>query len=246
MSASAAVLRTEARLFGREPGSLFWILVFPTLLMTILGLIPSFREADEALGGRRVIDVYVPVAVLLASIMAALQAMPPVLTGYREHGILRRMSATPVRPMSLLAAQIALHGAAALVSTALVLAVGRIAFGVALPGQLPGYVLALLLTMGCALALGSLVCALSRTTKIASVIGSVVFFPAMFTAGVWVPVQAMPETLQRIVELTPFGAASQALDEAATGGWPAWTHLGVMALWAVLLTGVAARRFKWE
>ncbi|MDQ0793900.1 hypothetical protein QFZ58_002388 [Streptomyces sp. B1I3] len=88
----AAVLRTETRLFLREPGSLFWILVFPAALLTVLGLIPSFREDDDALGGRAVIDLYVPVAVLLAMIMAGLQAMPPVLTGYRERGILRSVS----------------------------------------------------------------------------------------------------------------------------------------------------------
>jgi hypothetical protein len=143
--ASAALLKSEARLFGREPGSLFWIVVFPTVLLTILGLIPSFREADASIGGRRVIDLYVPVAVLLAIIMAGLQAMPPILTGYRERGILRRMSTTPVRPASLLTAQIVLHGAAALCSAVLAMAVGRVAFGVALPEQLFGYALALVL-----------------------------------------------------------------------------------------------------
>ncbi len=101
----------------------------------ILGFVPSFTEADDNLGGRRVIDLYVPVSVLLAMIMAGLQAMPPVLTAYRERGILRRMSTTPVRPSALLTAQIALHGAAALGSAALVVVVGRIGYGVALPGQ---------------------------------------------------------------------------------------------------------------
>lgn len=243
---SVAVLRSETRLFLREPGSLFWILVFPTVLMTVLGLIPSFREHDDALGGRRVIDLYVPVAVLLAMIMAGLQAMPPVLTGYRERGILRRMSTTPVRPSALLGAQMALHGAAALGSALLVMVVGRIAFGVRLPGQPLGYLLALLLAVACVLALGSLVCAVSRTTKISAAIGSVVFFPMMFTAGVWVPVQAMPGTLRRIVQVTPFGAASQALDRAASGAWPSWACLGVMVLWAAALAAVAARTFRWE
>ncbi|MEU1432749.1 ABC transporter permease [Streptomyces sp. NPDC005775] len=241
-----AVLRSEARLFLREPGSLFWILAFPTVLMTILGLIPSFREHDDALGGRRVIDLYVPVAVLLAMIMAGLQAMPPVLTGYRERGILRRMSTTPVRPSALLGAQIALHGAAALGSTLLVMAVGRIAFGVRLPGQPYGYLLALLLAVACVLGLGALVCAVSRTTKISAAIGSVVFFVMMFTAGVWVPVQTMPDTVRRIVQVTPFGAASQALDRAATGAWPSWAYLGVVALWTVLAAVAAIRTFRWE
>ncbi|WEH35990.1 ABC transporter permease [Streptomyces sp. AM 4-1-1] len=245
-SPAVAVLRCEARLFLREGGSQFWILVFPTVLMTILGLVPSFRHADDGLGGRRVIDLYVPVAVLLAMIMAGLQAMPPVLTGYRERGILRRMSTTPVRPAALLTAQIVLHGAAALCSTALVTAVGRLAFGVRLPGQPFGYALALLLATGSVLALGATLCALSRTTKGATAVGTVAYLVTMFTAGVWAPVQTMPDPLRQIVQLTPFGAASQALSRAASGDWPGWACLGVMALWTALLTVLAARTFRWE
>ncbi|MET9294902.1 ABC transporter permease [Streptomyces sp. NPDC003077] len=245
-SASVAVLRAEARLFAREPGALFWIVLFPSLLLTILGLIPSFREVSADLGGRRVVDLYVPVVVLLAVVTAGPQAMPPVLTGYRERGILRRMSTTPVRPRTLLTAQFALHGAATLVSAALAMAIGRIAFGVALPEQPAGYVLALLVTTASALALGALVCSVARTQKMASTLGSAVFFPAMFTAGVWIPVQAMPETLRSIVHLTPFGAASEALNRAAGGAWPAWTDLGVTGLWAVLLGAAAVRWFRWE
>lgn len=245
-SPSLAVLKYETRLFLREPGSLFWILVFPAVLMTILGLVPSFRHPDDALGGRRVIDLYVPVAVLLAMIMAGLQAMPPVLTGYRERGILRRMSTTPVRPSALLTAQIALHGGAALGSAVLVMAVGRIAFDVRLPGQPVGYLLALLQAAASVLSLGAVVSALSATTKVSAAVGSVVYLAMMFTAGVWVPVQAMPDTLRRIVQCTPFGAASQALDRAASGGWPSWAHLGVMALWTALLAAAATRWFRWE
>lgn len=246
VSATRAVLRTEARLFAREPAALFWVMASPTVLLVILGLVPSMREASPDLGGRRAIDLYVPVAVLFALIMAGLQAMPPVLAGYRERGILRRMSATPVRPAALLTAQLVLHAAAALLSALLVIAVGRAAFGVALPGNLPGYLGALLLAVAGALALGAAVCALSRTQKIATAVGTAVFFPTMFTAGVWVPVQAMPDTLRRIVEFSPYGAASRALDEATRGGWPSPVALGVMALWAVALTATAIRSFRWE
>jgi ABC-2 type transport system permease protein len=246
MSASVAVLKSEARLLRRELGGLFWMVGFPSLLVTILDLIPSFRVVEDAFGGRRLIDLYVPVAVLSAIIVTGAQVMPPVITGYRERGILRRMSVTPIRPLSVLTAQIVLHAAAALGSAVLVLTVGRLAYKVALPGQLLGYVVALLLAILSALALGATISAVSRTTKISSAIGSIVFFPMMFTAGVWAPVQVMPDTLQRIVQLTPFGAASQALDQAAAGHWPDWSHLGVTALWAAALVGVAARWFKWE
>ena len=36
-SPGRAVLRTETRLFLREPGALFWIIAFPTVLVVILG-----------------------------------------------------------------------------------------------------------------------------------------------------------------------------------------------------------------
>ncbi|MEU3741123.1 ABC transporter permease [Streptomyces sp. NPDC032198] len=244
--AFAAVLKAELRLFRREPGALFWIMAFPTILLVILGSIPDFREPSDSLGGLRMIDAYVPVTVLLSLIMAGLQAMPPLITGYRERGILRRMSATPVRPAAVLGAQMGIHGAAALVSALLSLTVGRAVFDVPLPRQAFGYVLALLLAILCGLALGALVSALARTTKAATAIGSAVFFPTMFSAGVWLPVQAMPDTLAHIVEATPLGAASQALGDAAAGDWPGLVHLGVLALWTVALTAGASRWFRWE
>ncbi|MFJ7147057.1 ABC transporter permease [Streptomyces sp. NPDC100445] len=243
---NTAVLRTEFRLFRREPAAVFWIFLFPTLLLVILGSIPSFRHHDPAMDGLRPIDAYVPIAVLIALIMSGVQSLPQALTGYRERGILRRMSVTPVRPSVLMSAQMTVQGTIALASALLALVVGRVAFHVALPEQPAGYLLALLLASAAALALGNVVSALSRTTKIAGAVGSAVFFPMMFCAGVWLPVRSMPHVLARVVQLTPFGAAARALDQAAAGDWPGWTHLGVLALWTVLLTAAAARWFRWE
>ncbi|MDF5757019.1 ABC transporter permease [Spongiactinospora sp. TRM90649] len=246
MTGAGAVLRAEARLFAREPSAIFWIIAFPPLLLGILGLIPSFQVADPGLGGRRVIDLYMPVAALLGAIMAGIQAMPPVLTGYREQGILRRMSTTPVRPSALLNAQMVLHGAAALVACALVVAVGGILYGVRPTGHLPGSLLVLLLTILCALALGAAISAVTPNTKVSTAVGTIIFFPAMFSVGVYVPIQVLPETMRRVIEFTPFGAATQALDEAAGGSWPGLAHIVVMLTWTVVLSAAAARWFRWE
>ncbi len=243
---AAAVVRTEARLFTREPGALFWILLFPVVLLLILGLVPPFREADPALGGRRVIDLYVPIMVLLSMIVAGVQTMPAVLSSYRERGILRRLSVTPARPVTILLAQIVIHAAAVAVSVVLALVVGRVVFGVAFPEQPWGYALAVLLTLAAALSMGAAIAAVSPSTRIAQTIGTIVFFPMMFCAGVWLPVQTMPDLLQRIVEVTPFGAASEILDQAARGEWPSAGGMAVVALWAVALTAVAVRWFRWE
>ena len=187
-----------------------------------------------------------PVAVLVGMIVAGVQSMPTGLTGYREQGILRRMSTTPVRPSALLSAQMLVHALAAVLSALLALAVGRFAYDVRLPQQPYGYLLALVLAVLVALALGSVIAAVSRTVKIAGAVGTAVSFPMLFCAGVWLPVQAMPDVLADVVGLTPFGAAAQALNDAMVGDWPGWTHLGVTAGWTVVLSVVAARWFRWE
>ncbi|MGI5157539.1 ABC transporter permease [Microbispora sp. CA-102843] len=246
MSASIAVLKAEGRLFRREPGSVFWILVFPLLLLVILGLVPSFREAGPAPGGVRPIDLYLPVAVLLGVILAGLTSLPPTLTAYREKGILRRMSTTPVRPAALLAAQVIVHGAAALAGGIVIIATGRLLYGVALPANPPAYALTLVLVTLIALVSGALIAALSRTAKASTTTATIVFFPAAFTAGVYVPAQSMPKALQRVVEFTPFGAASQALDQASAGIWPALPHLAIILVWIFVLAGASIRWFRWE
>ncbi|MFE0421785.1 ABC transporter permease [Streptomyces sp. NPDC058953] len=244
-SPRAAVLRSEIRLYRRDPSNIVSI-VFPPVLLLILGLVPMFQEVDDDLDGLRIIDLYVPVVVLISLITAALQIFPPILTGYRELGILRRMSTTPVRPSTLLAAQIWLNGVTALISAALCLVVGRLAFDVALPREVGGYVLALLLAAAANLAIGALIAALARTAKHATGIGTAVYFPALFCTGLWIPVRAMPDALAGIVEFTPFGAAALALDRAATGDWPDWFHLVVLVLWAAVASAAAVRWFRWE
>src|SRR5690349_15377844 len=91
--------RVELTLAIRDPMFAFFVLLFPTVLVGILGFIPSFREPSADLGGLRVIDVYVGIAVVLSLAMIGIQVLPATLAGYRERGILRRFATTPVKPV---------------------------------------------------------------------------------------------------------------------------------------------------
>ncbi|MFW6776008.1 ABC transporter permease [Nocardioides sp. CPCC 205120] len=240
------VTATELRLFVRDPGTTFWILGFPTALLCILGAIPSFREPNADQGGQSVVDLYVPVVVLLTVIVASVQSMPATLSTYREQGILRRLRATPVSPAALLRAQVVLHLSAVAVGAATAVAVARLVLDVPLPQHLAGWLLALVLAAAAAFALGALVSAVAPTARVSQTIGTLVFFPLMFTAGVWLPVQTMPGLLQDVVLLTPLGAAARGLNDAATGSWPQLVDLAVTGGWAVVLTALAVRCFRWE
>lgn len=245
-SPAVAMLRTEARLMLREPGTMFWIVLFPTILLSILGAIPSFREPDETLGGIRVIDLYVPIAILLSAIMASLMSMPAVISGYRENQVLRRYATTPARPTHILMAQWIIHGAGILAGSVLAVAVGRIVFDVALPGAPLTYLGLFVLAVLANLSMGGLISGLAPSSKASAAIGTVVFFPTMFTAGVWVPVTVLPGLLGDLVALTPNGAAVLALDEAAAGRAPDLLHVLVLLAWTFGLGALAARYFRWE
>ncbi|MGF9754205.1 ABC transporter permease [Microvirga sp. 0TCS3.31] len=245
-SPTGAVVRTEARLFGRELGSLFWILLFPTILLLIIGLVPDYRTPEDDLGGQRVIDLYASVCVILAMIMASIMAMPPVIAGYRESGVLRRMRTTPMHPASLLGAQVGLHAAAVLGSIVLALGSARLVYDVPLPRDMLWYAVSLVLATAAAFSIGAIVTAVSANTRVVQTVGTIVFFPMMFTSGVWLPVQGMGGWLHDIVVATPLGAAAEALNDSLVGRTPDLADLAVMAAWAAVLSLVAVRRFRWE
>ncbi|KAA1419806.1 ABC transporter permease [Mumia zhuanghuii] len=245
-SPAVAMLRTEGRLMLREPGAMFWIVFFPTILLCVLGAIPSFREVSDDLGGVRVIDLYVPIVVLLSAIMASLQSMPAVISGYRENLVLRRYATTPARPTQILMAQWVIHGAGILAGSILAVTVGRLVFDVSLPGSPIAYLGIFVLAVLANLSTGGLISGLAPSTKASAAIGTVVFFPTMFTAGVWVPVTVLPGLLGDVIALTPNGAAALALDEAAAGRMPDMLHVLVLLAWTVGLGALAARYFRWE
>ena len=128
----------------------------------------------------------------------------------------------------------------------LVALVSHFAFSVALPQQLGGFVLAMLLTLAAMLSLGTLVAAVAPTQRIAAAVGSLLFFPLMFFAGLWVPQAAMGTGLRDISHYSPLGAAVPAVQNAIAGHWPGTVHLLVLAGYAVVLCAAAARLFRWE
>lgn len=200
MSRLAKLTLTEAKLFWRDPTGWFFALAFPPLLLVILGSVPAFREPDAGLGGLRVIDLYVPILVGFVLAMLAISVFPNYLATYREKGILRRLSVTPVQPSRLLQAQLAMGLAMALGAVVLVMGIGAVVFGTALPAQPLGFLVAVVLAAGALYAVGLLVAAVAPTGKAAAGIGTVLWLPIMFFAGLWAPREAMPDTLNRIGE----------------------------------------------
>jgi ABC-2 type transport system permease protein len=241
-----AMTRTELRLMLREPIIFFWCIAFPALVLIILGAIRSDRRPSAHYGGASLVSVYVPILVSFAIGMVALNALPPQLSAYRERGVLRRLRTTPVGALRLVAAQLAVFLLIALCSTLLLLAIGRLAFGVGLPDRWALYLVELALTIAAMLALGVLIASLAPSSRVANACGALVFFPMMFFAGLWLPREAMGTVLRHISDFTPLGAGVGAMQDAARGAALAPSHLIVIVVYAVVCVGLAIQSFRWE
>ncbi len=245
----SALLRltlTELKLLTRERVRAALPVAIPLILLVILGSIPSLRQPRAVYGGESFIDLYTTVLVVFGLALLALTNMPMMLADYRERGVLRRLQTTPIGPVRVLAAQLVADLAVAVIMVVLLLVVARLGFGVPLPRQLGGFVLAALLAAAALMAAGLLVAAIAPTGRVARGIGALLFYPLMFFAGLWLPIPNMPAALQHVSHATPLGAAVPALTAAAEGSWPTALQLLTMAGWAVAFGLAAARFFRWE
>lgn len=247
MSATMKLTRTESKLFVRDPISLFFGLIFPGLLLLALGyLFPGFDEPSADLDGARYIDVYGPIALVLGLATLGLVTLPPILSTYRQFGILRRLRTTPVHPARLLAAQLVVHLAVAILATVLAVLVVVSAFDAPFPERPLWFVISFLLAAASIFSLGLLVGALARTTTAGQAIGMGLYFPLLFFAGVWIPRSVMPDGLLTVSDMTPLGSAVQALEDSWFGVTPDMTNLLVMAAYAIVVGFIAVRVFRWE
>ncbi|MGC4817938.1 ABC transporter permease [Micromonospora sp. DT63] len=244
MHAFRQILRIEARLYLRDLPTLLTIVGLPTMILVVLGLIPSLREPDPNFDGQNFVNYFAPSLLVVTLAMVGVNTMPMALATYRERGVLRRLATTPAHPGALLAAQLVVALAAILASALLLIIVGRLAFRVPLPEHPLGFALAFVLGTAALLALGLLVAAVARTTKAAQALAVPLFLLTMFFGGVYLPRFLLPDAVARIGDYTPPGV--QALLDAWTGPSPQPLHLAIMAVIAVTAGAGAAKLFRWE
>ena len=239
-----ALLKTETKLLLREPLLLFWGVLFPLVLLTVMGL--AGKDPDPDLGGLSLVQTYVPVLIGFTFTVLGVSALPTALATYRERGVLKRLATTPLRPSRVLGAQVTTSAAMAAATAVLILALARIGFGVPLPREGLAFALAVVLAAASLLGIGLLIAALAPRARVAGAIGTMLFFPLMFFAGLWAPRATMGATLRDIGDYTPLGAAVQALQDATAGTWPNAGQLLVMAAYAVICAVLATRLFRWQ
>lgn len=244
ISATVVLARTEARLFLREPGTVLMALLLPTVLLAGLGAVPALREPSPTFGGQAFLAVFAPSLLGWSLAFLALQTMPAGLVAYREKGILRRLSITPVHPAVVLQVQLLLNLATAVLGMLLMTTLAITVFGITPPQHPLAFVLTFVIGTASMFAIGLLISALAPRAKAAAGIGTLALLVTQFFGGLYLPKFLLPEVVVRIGEFVPPGIGAFQSSWTGTGATP--VQLAVLAAVAVVATVAAVRFFRWE
>jgi len=222
-------------------------LIFPLMMLFLFGSIYG-NEPSPYLGGYGSVDVSVPAYTAMIIATAGLLSLTIQISMYREKGVLRRLKATPLRPQTILTAQVIVIFLMTALGMALLVIAGKIVYGLRFDGNpfdvLAGFVLSSLSFF----ALGFVLASLIPTARTAQIVAMMLTYPMIFLSGATIPLEILPETIRHYAQILPLTHVVTLLRGLWIGdGWV--EHLTeVVILAAILVTGVivSAKTFRWE
>lgn len=236
----------ETKIFTREPMGFVGTLLVPLVLFIILG---------RAFGANKPVatpEVDIPFnpAILAAVLIAlsAVQSLVAIISIYREGGILKRLRATPLSPVTIMGAQVVVKLVFTVISLALVMLAGRRLFPGVMGVNVFSFTAATLLGTFSILSLGFVLASIVPTARFAQPIGAAVLYPMLAVSGLFFPVDRFPRALQAVAFLFPTTHAVALLQGVWNGsGWGAhWVDVVALLVLFGAFTALSTRVFRWE
>ncbi|WP_426241494.1 ABC transporter permease [Nocardioides sp. LHG3406-4] len=181
--------------------------------------------------------------------MSASFGAAATLNGWRNSKLLRRLQLSPVSTTTVVAARVVVTIGVALVQMAIFLGLGVAAFGLQLTGAWPAAIPLLVVGTLCFMAIGLLAGAVAKSTEGAVNMANFIVLPMSFLSGSFFPLEGSPGWLQAVSKCLPLRWLNDGMLDVMVRGEPATAialPLAVLAGFAIVVTLVAARVFRWE
>jgi ABC-2 type transport system permease protein len=236
----------EAKIFAREPMGFIGTLVVPVVIFIVLGRalgVTSPRPTPQ-------LDLPFNPAILAAVMIAigAVQSLVAIMAIYREGGILKRLRATPLSPVTILGAHVVVKLGFTGFSLGLLVVAGRRLFPGVMQVNILSFTLAVLLSTLGILSLGFVIASLVPTARFAQPIGAVVLYPMLAVSGLFFPLSRLPTALRAVAYLLPTTHSVALLQGVWDGsGWAVhWVNAGALLALFLAYSALSTRVFRWE
>ena len=219
------------------------------LIAAYAGASASLQQVLMEGGEIRYLDWVVPGVIGMNIMWGALFGIGYVIVRYRNSGVLKRISATPVTAMEFLSAQI-LSRLWLLLIVNLVIFVGMDLFvDLRMYGSYLNLLLVFVLGAVNLICCGLVVAARIASEELANGLLNLLTWPMMFLSGVWFSLEGAPDWMQQLALLLPLTHITEAAREVMIDGAGLLgiaDHLLVLGLSSALLLLIGARIFRWE
>ncbi|MEV0270228.1 ABC transporter permease [Hamadaea sp. NPDC050747] len=247
----------ELRQFLRSREAVGFSLIFPALLLVLLGSIfkDSYGDHSEASAAQ----VFSASMIAYGIISTAFITMGVGIAADREDGTLRRLRGTPMTVLAYFIGKLTVVAVATVAEVALMLGVGVAVFDMPLPDE-PGrwltFAWVLALSIVACTAMGVTASSLVRSSRSAGVVLNVPVVALQFLSGIFVhPITMLPQWMVTVASFFPvkwmgqgfrsvFLPDSMAAHEMA-GGWEPGRTALVLGAWCVVGLAACLMTFRW-
>ena len=240
-------LRTEQLLFWRNREAAFFTFFLPIIFFLIFGSI---------YGNSTITKEHLRAAPFLQAGMIGYGVASTAFAGLaitmvvrRESGILKRIRSTPLPPSTYLLAVLASTFVVFLIEAALIVAIGRAFFHVAVPNRIGSLLVILVLGATCFAAMGLGLTSAVRSAEGASAVVNFVYLPMAIISGTFFTPKEYPGFLRAIADVLPLTYFTRLTRDVMVREHHVWSETGsiaVVLLWGAIGLIVAIRGFRWQ
>jgi ABC-2 type transport system permease protein len=255
MSLGLARTDIELRQFFRSRDSFIFTFAFPVILLFIFGSVFN----DDIEPGVSFTQYFAAGMVASGIVLSSFQSLAISIAIERDDGTLKRLRGTPMPPASYFLGKIGVVLVTSVIQTAILLAVGALAFGLDLPSSATLWLrFAWVFVLGTAAGtvVGIAYSSVPRSSKSAAAVISPVVLVLQFVSGVFFVFTDLPGWMQTIGSIFPLKWLAQGMrsvflpasfhSSEASGSWQLPQTALILGLWTVLGLLLCLRTFRWQ
>ena len=195
------------------------------------------------------IDFLLPGILAMSLMNSGLYGVANATVSRREKGVLRRLKLTPMPLSQFIGAGIINQLIMSLMQAALLITVGRYAFGVKFVGGMVPLLITVVIGSLCFITIGFVIASFAKTAETAATLGNVIGMPMMFLGGVFFPVDNVPAWIKPVIQVLPLKYLADSLRGIMLQGQTLAAVqdnlLILLGLTAVLFL-ISVKFFRWE
>lgn len=208
-----------------------------------------FHISQEVIDSKHLkyIDFLLPGLIAMSVMQMSVFSVAFVFVQYKEKGVLKRLLATPMRPLDFVASNVITRLIVSVIQAAIFIAVGVLVLKAHVIGSYLLILLCVVLGALMFLGLGFTISGLASTVDSVPVFANLFVFPMLFLGGTFFSIDSMPKWLRafaKVLPLTHFSTALRAVMTRDASLGDILPNVAVMVLWSLILISLAVATFR--